>query len=191
MNNIKSRISGILKYNKNLMVYSLVIFVISIFLGFISYENLAEKVPSIIKNAFSGVIVKDSQFMTFINIMIRNLWITFITIILGITVIAPVLILFSNGFVAGLILMYVSSKGITVSKMILGVVPHAIFEIPAFVITSAVGMRIGLSIFSKGKRIESIIKSLKDATIVYLTIIIPLVIIAAFVETYISAATFT
>jgi len=191
MKEIKSKIVEILKYNKNLMIYSFVIFIISIFLGFLSYEKFADKVPDIIKNAFSGVIVEDSQFMTFLNIMKRNLWITFITVLLGITVIAPILIIFANGFVAGLVLMYVFFKGVGLLKLIFGVIPHAIFEIPAFVITSAVGMRIGLSIFSKGKRIESIIKSLKDAVIVYIIIIIPLVIIGAFVETYISAAIFT
>lgn len=191
MKDIKSKIYGILEYNKNLMVYSLVIFMISIFLGFLSYENLADKIPSMIERAFSGVIVKNSQFMTFVNIMTRNLWITFITVILGITLIVPVIILFSNGFAAGLILMYVYSQGVSIQKLILGVIPHAIFEIPAFVITSSIGIRIGISIFSKGKRIASIIKSLKDAVLVYIIVIIPLVILAAFVETYISAAVFT
>lgn len=61
-------------------------------------------------------------------------------------------------------------------------IPHGIFEIPAMIISSSLGVIIFLSMFELGSKKNNLIQAYKNALIIFLLIIIPLLLIAAILE---------
>jgi len=113
-------------------------------------------------------------------------------ILLGFTLIGPLFILISNGFSLGIIIdLFIRLSGLKPSTIIIlftSVLPHGIIEIPAFVISATFGILLGLKVFFKNRITPE--KSLKllffDIAKAYLFIIIPLFLLASFVETFIT-----
>ncbi|MEK6818441.1 MAG: stage II sporulation protein M [Nanoarchaeota archaeon] len=63
-------------------------------------------------------------------------------------------------------------------------IPHSIFEIPALIISSALGVSIFFSVLKKKQRFTNLKNSFKDAFIVFVFIILPLLLIAAVIESF-------
>ena len=61
-------------------------------------------------------------------------------------------------------------------------VPHGIFELPSFIISLGLGLRLGLYLFLK-KRGETFSGNLENVLRVFIFVILPLLLIAAFIET--------
>lgn len=59
--------------------------------------------------------------------------------------------------------------------------PHGIFELPAFFISMGLGLRLGTFIF-EAKKWESFKRFFSDSVRVFILVVIPLLIIAAFIE---------
>ncbi|MDB5085083.1 MAG: hypothetical protein JWN30_1969 [Bacilli bacterium] len=81
-------------------------------------------------------------------ILANNLQIALLTILLGtLLAIFPVVLLLLNGLSIGYIVTKVSVTGNTaIWKLVLaGVLPHGMFEIPAFLLAAAIGMKLGAS----------------------------------------------
>ena len=68
----------------------------------------------------------------------------------GLVFVAPAMILFGNGFVVGLVDANQYLKGtLTLSQSIMGLLPHGIFELPAFFLLGAVGIRCSWSLWRR------------------------------------------
>lgn len=189
---------------------SFVFFAFGIALGCLSYSILGyDMVSRIVKAIFQGVVVEDSASKTLLNIMLRNTEVTLILAASGAVFFAmPMLILFLNGFIAGLTVKMVLEKGVTLLRISGGLMPHAIFELPAVFIAAALGMKLNTefmkilhdALFSKAEfsnypgrnTLEKIIGAAYERTkktcMAYFMIVLPLVITAALMETYVSAA---
>mgnify|MGYP001585762599 CR=1 FL=1 len=61
-------------------------------------------------------------------------------------------------------------------------IPHGIFEIPAMIISSSLGVMIFLSILKSKNRRKNIIQAYKNTFLIFLLIIIPLLLIAGIIE---------
>jgi stage II sporulation protein M len=85
----------------------------------------------------------------------------------------------SNGIVLG----YVFSKLVDASKLteFWRILPYGIFELPAIFISLALGIKLGMFIFSKEKIAELKIR-FKESLIVFVFCVIPLLITAAIIE---------
>jgi stage II sporulation protein M len=64
----------------------------------------------------------------------------------------------------------------------LKLLPHGIFELPAIILALAFGLRTGMFIFSKKPELEFRYR-IKNALRVFVFVIVPLLVIAAIIET--------
>ena len=70
-----------------------------------------------------------------------------------------------------------------------GILPHGLFEIPALILTSAAALRMGAVLVTPqtGKSMgQVILEVVADCAQVFLGLVIPLLVIAAFIEAYIT-----
>ena len=97
-------------------------------------------------------------------------------IVLGVI---PLFVTIANGYVIGVVSkMVVAGSNIVELWRLL---PHGIFEIPAILISFALGMKLGTFVFAK-KPGEEVINRFRLGLKVFLLIILPLLIIAAIIE---------
>lgn len=152
-----------------------VIFVVSFIIGFLLFKNMfwfddLEKVEIVTPN--------------FWKIFINNSCVC-IFLIIGIGVITVPLGAY-QGFQLGAMLSIWLNAGNPITGYILLTIPHCIFEIPALVISIALGLYSGseLLVFYKNKSVnlKEYIREIKK----WLFVIIVLLIVAAIVETFIT-----
>jgi len=178
----------ILGKNKNLILASLIFFIVGVISGFLSFESAEKQLVPLLKDVVFANIIEESKFQTAINIFSRNFWAATLLLVSGITVVIPILILFSNGFVVGFVMKLTLIKNLDTLIFIKGVLPHSIFELSAFLISAAVGIRTGLVLLDGKDRKRNLISHLKETIFIYIFVIIPLILIAAFIEAFVSAA---
>ncbi len=132
----------------------------------------------------------DLSFMPQINtpaIFIHNARTLILSMILGIVSFgtATLMLLMVPVGIVGFLAAELASAG-TNPILFLGafVLPHGIFEIPAAILATAFGLRVGTSIISGARRGEGggFIKALADWLKVFVLIVVPLLLIGAFVE---------
>jgi len=115
-------------------------------------------------------------------IFINNLKSSFFAMLLGIFFgFIPLVITVVNGYVLGFVMnKTVLSQGYLVLWRLL---PHGIFEIPAVLISVALGLKLGSFLFvSKNRNWREFWNWLKDCIRVFVFIVIPLLVIAGIIE---------
>jgi stage II sporulation protein M len=90
---------------------------------------------------------------------------------------------FFNILVNGALVGYVLARAIDVAgvSVVLKLVPHGIFELPAIFIAIGLGMRWGMFVFRPNKKKAFLARGMKSLK-VFLVIIVPLLVIAAIIE---------
>jgi stage II sporulation protein M len=122
----------------------------------------------------------------FLLILVNNTIETLFMLLFGVLFgILPVLSVAGNGFLLGV--LYMQTAG-TVGywKAALEVVPHGIFEIPAFLIAASYGMWLGVAFIHRIRRQDSepLGRKVLHAVGKYFSIAFPLFVIAAAIETF-------
>jgi stage II sporulation protein M len=84
-----------------------------------------------------------------------------------------------NGYLLGFVSHFVSSQ--EGAGVLLRLIPHGIFELPAVFISLGMGARLGSFIFKKEK-VKFLKENMKNSLIVFVFIVLPLLIIAAIIE---------
>ncbi len=177
--------------------------VICVALGYsvwLSSPVLAEQaVTQIIKIKFSDLAEKmrlTNWLGQFRIIFFNNLLVSLVIILAGgILPILPVILgILPNGFIIGLMAGFFEYKQVlTKGNFFLSLIPHGIFEIPAIIISAAVGMVWGAWNWRnliKSKNSKWFISNLKE-TLTFLPFIITLLFIAAFMEVSVSPYLFS
>ena len=170
-----------LKDSKKFILIVIGIFLAFTLIGFFAPtpEIISEKIMEFIKEILLKTEgMSQSQLISFI--FLNNIQGSFFAIIFGIFLgILPIVSAISNGYLLGFVANFaIQENGIF---SLWRIFPHGIFELPAVFISFALGLRLGMSIFSKKRFIkfnENFISCLK----VFVLIIIPLLIIAAIIE---------
>lgn len=141
-------------------------------------EDLAQEIFSV--NPLYGIV----------RLFIHNTTASFSIIIFSFIIgLPPLLSLLGNGSMLGIIAVLMSQSDINFLPFLFyGIVPHGIFELPAFFISAALGLKVGYHIIfplpDKG-RIESIKEIWKE--IMYMApTILALLLIAAIIEVLIT-----
>jgi stage II sporulation protein M len=112
----------------------------------------------------------------FVVIFLNNAFTCFLDIILGpLLGIFPLFSIILNG---GLIGWFAQKEGLIV---FLAIVPHGIFEIPAFLLSAAIGLKLGREVL-KGKEERHLKDELRKGLRVYLILVLLLLLIAALIE---------
>jgi stage II sporulation protein M len=183
--------------NKTWFKFTLQWFLVSVLIGAIVFffkPTLLDQILELFKDKFGAdpdQNLKNLAKEIFVQNTIACLIAIFGGIIFGISSFA---ILFFNGFIIGVVLISIllipGNPARNLAFLFGGLVPHGIFELPAFFISSALGLRIGteyLSRASAGRRGQVFLQNLKRVVIV-LPFIVFLLAIAAVVEVFISGS---
>lgn len=175
--------------NLNLLLISLIVFLIATALGYICSDMILTLMPELALHSTSLI---DAIFMSFLEIFPHNLSIDWLVIISGIFLsIISIIITLYNGMLIGYYLV-----ATTPIEFLFGIVPHGIFEIPssivaltgAFLIT-ILEIRIIKGLFDKNITIKQTLNNnryvIKDiiATFYYVFI---LLLIAGIIESTIT-----
>lgn len=127
------------------------------------------------------------QFAVLVIIFITNASTLLVSFILSpIFCLWPILVLILNGWLLAFVSAIIAQEK-SLGFVLVGVVPHGIFELPAFILGQAAALSFGttviLALFKK--RRELILPSLKQ-NLRYLLIALALLLPAAIIETYIT-----
>lgn len=126
---------------------------------------------------------------TFLFIFLNNSSKALAIILLGFFFgIIPLLSLGANGLILGVVLavIQVDRSGKAVLGAILSLLPHGIFEMPAIIICSGLGLMLGVKFFRLLVKKEPFRHNLKLAMLIFCKLALPLITIAAVAETFIS-----
>ena len=195
----KNEVFSIIKENKNLILFSIVLFLLSSISGFYMFKVFFNNNPEIFDSLIQGFVdmfgpLKEmTSFELFLTIFYVNSRTSFLIMIFGVFVgLFPFMSLWLNGTVLGLLYGKFMAEGESPLVFLIGILPHGIIEIPTIAIAASQGFRIGKEIISppQGKsRSESLRINLKKGIRLF-AIILPLLLIAAFIEVYVSAQLF-
>jgi stage II sporulation protein M len=178
-----------LKKNLLLICLCALAFAAGMIPGYVFFEETkAQTMPALegLANKFS---LEEPKHILAIKIFVNNATSSIFLLVGGTLLFVPLLILAANGFLVGFVLRAFLEKGYSLPQFLAVILGHGILELPALFIAAAVGIRIGLSyLIPKGGRVNDVAGSIKSAAAVYLTIVLPLLLAAAFIEAYVSSA---
>lgn len=171
-------------------VYGLIfLWFVSMALGFVISDAVGYELLAAFREKVSGL-ENESVLSTFLFIVWNNLKATFFTLIFGIFVVVPIGILVFNGVLVGVFLKQAEAlAAIPLSSLLFALVPHGILEIPAIIFSVILGTLFGLKLYG-GKHVASELSRkefVRDVLIVYTTVIIPMIFVAALIESTVSA----
>ncbi|NQE06098.1 hypothetical protein C5S32_09535 [ANME-1 cluster archaeon GoMg1] len=161
-----------------------VVFVGAIIIGYIGFLSEIFNVPLEWIQQLSENLKESTQvyptwiiFLAFFAVLfLNNSFTCFLDIILGPLIgIFPLFSAFING---GLLGWFAKEQGLVI---FLAIVPHGMFEIPAFLLSAAIGLRLGREVL-KRKGDRDLKKELRNGLRVFLILILPLLLIAALIE---------
>lgn len=171
-----------LKESKNYFFIILFLFFISILLGFIFPVFFVEHILEIMEE-----LMKRTEGMGFTQLLFfileNNFRVAFFGLLTGIVLgLIPLLLTFFNGYVIG----FVSNMAVGQAGFIalINLVPHGIFEIPAIILSLGLGLKLGMFVFKKKGRKKQFFYDLENSLRVFLFVILPLLIIAAVIESW-------
>jgi len=177
---------------KPFMVASVLLIVAGAIFGIVSsmyFPEIAGARSEAIKE-FSRLFLGLSKPYLALAIFLNNALKTLAVIVLGIFAgLLPLVFLLVNGYVLGLVLhVSLQSKGLSV--FFLAVAPHGVFELPAILLGTSIGLMLGaLSLrrfFGKGE--GSLGNDLARGLRFFVTVIVPMLLLAALIEAFVTSA---
>ena len=177
-----------MRYNIKLILISLIIYISSFLLGLlISLHKYAYNFL-IFNRSFTNIYQNQNSGL-FKYILINNIKIIFIILLgflsVGLTTIINIIY---NGVYFGYLVAHAVYLGYNIEVIILLTFPHGIFEIPAIIIAGAAGFKIPYEIvrYLAGRKEQPLTKEDIKEYLMLALISIILIVIAAFVEAYIT-----
>lgn len=180
-------------------VYNLRWYILAIILLFTIFAGLGYMVtvlsPSFTDQTISGFkeevgpLKEASALGLMLGIFENNAIKCFIVVILGLAFgLAPLLFIVANGLVIGIVV------GATMAKsgllyVLVGILPHGIIEMPMVFLSAAIGLKLGADMLrALIRRNVNVVKDVREALLVFIFWIAPLLLIAAFLETFVTGA---
>jgi len=168
-----------IKESKKYIYTVILIFILFALIGIIFPvpEIILQKITEFIANLIEKT--KDMNFYEMLYfIFSNNIRIAFLSILFGIFFgIFPIISSITNGYILGFVsLMTIKQAGILELWRLL---PHGLFELSAIFLSFGIGLRLGMFLFNN----KSLKQELKESLRVFIFIILPLIIIAAIIET--------
>ena len=165
------------------------IFLISLIMGLIvavGNPGLSDNYLEILKRSFGWIKTLNPVtivFVIFLNNAIKSL----VAIILGVGLgIIPVLFVAGNGVILSILADTVSRQQGTLF-VIAALLPHGIIEVPMILISAGIGLRLGDVVYSSLKGMKVDIKGELYAGLgFYIRKIVPLLFVAAMIETFVT-----
>ena len=192
MKNIGSQSTNTVQ-EKSLFMILVIVFVMSTLVGYIHSKAIVENINP--EELFKNISYQPCSIKTLLLIFSNNVRVAFTTILSGVLVFPPILIVLANGLVIGSLVAYVANKSYVPAYLVaMKLIPHGILEVPAFILSACVGIQLGrvfikfLSLRRRGQKqnLEKLTGLLTTYFLARLITIILLLTLAAFIETYVS-----
>lgn len=171
---------------------SIVLFSVGIVVGLLIFDrfpnltdSFEESLSAFIKQ-FRGLPKLQLAAAIFLNNSVKTLVVILLGIFFGIV---PAFFLIVNGAALAVVLsLSTQSRGIWLS--LLSILPHGILELPAVFLGSAIGLMMGVSLTRRltAKSEIRIAADLSQAVKFFAAVIVPLLLVAALVEAYVTSA---
>jgi len=159
------------------VVFSLGLFFLFFLVGFAFPVFFRVEIIELLQTligTFEGKTMLEMMVLIFWN----NLKTSFFAMILGIFFgIFPLIIGIMNGYITG----FVSREAVMIEGpgVLVRLIPHGIFELPAVFLSMGIGLRLGMVSFRKKRNLK---RELINALRFFVFVIIPLLLIAAIIE---------
>lgn len=171
-------------YIKETKIYFYIIAIIFLVMAIIGFlvpapEFITETIMGLLQEIITKTQGMNSLELIFF-IITNNVQTSFLGMIFGFVLgIFPVITALINGYLLG----FVSSMTVSVESplILLKLLPHGIFEIPAVIIALGLGMKLGTFPFKKNPK-KSLREYLANSIRVFLLIILPLLLVAGIIE---------
>lgn len=184
--------TGILEYFHDLrrfIRFSLQLFILSVVAGIYIAEYHEKEMQEVLNRTAAALSsgMGLSGFSLFYFIFENNVTTLFYALLASVVFgLSSVTMIIVNGIIAGVFMILVVKKT-SFLVFIMGIVPHGIFEIPAAVISSSMGMKIGWTVILKLRRKKvSIGNEIYSALKYFFLIVVPLLFIAAIIEAFVT-----
>ncbi|MEM0215350.1 MAG: stage II sporulation protein M [Archaeoglobaceae archaeon] len=170
---------------KKIFVALSALFLLSCYFGYLLaeiYPEYARREIEIMKEFLKNFSSQDIHPLVIFTIIVLNNSIkSFVAMVLGILLgVAPILFVMINGTIIG-IFAKIFGDEIGTTSFVLKILPHGILEIPAVILASSYGVWLGSEFLRDRKNID---KHLRFAANKFVKIVLPMLIIAAMIETY-------
>ncbi|AKB77315.1 Integral membrane protein [Methanosarcina horonobensis HB-1 = JCM 15518] len=187
-----SRASGFTSYLRFIWPY--VLFITFVFFGalvagYTSSANFPEMADTLMEgfsSRFAPLLALPPIFIM-LGIFLNNAFVSLLFLVLGLVFgILPVLFIAFNGYIVGVISHIVAQeRGLLF--IFLALLPHGVLELPMVFLSAGIGLRLGHQVFAAliGRPTE-IKKEFKEGLQFYFRWILPLLFLAAVVETFIT-----
>lgn len=161
----------------------------ALFVGYTSaanFPNMADTLMEGFSTRFAPLLAMPPLFIM-LGIFLNNAFVSLLFLVLGLALgVLPVLFIAFNGYIVG-VLSYIVSQERGLLFIFLALLPHGILELPMVFLSAGIGLRLGHQVFSAliGRPTE-IKKEFKEGLRFYFRWILPLLFLAAIVETFIT-----
>jgi stage II sporulation protein M len=147
-----------------------------------------EKIVSLVASQMADI-DSDSSFSLMINLFVHNGVICLAMVLLGLALgLIPLLIAFDNGIMIGLVGGAAAGRAGLLFTLA-AILPHGIIELPMMALSAAIGLRLGYCVLmTLFRQPGNVLQELKDGVRVFTVWVLPLLLVAAFVESYITTA---
>lgn len=170
------------------IIFTAMVFLIAVALGYTSagmYEEEARQALAETTESLQSLKDMDSV-QLFIVILLNNALKSFIVLALGFLAgIIPILFIFINGYVTGVVLLLAVLDG-NGTLFFVSILPHGIIEIPAVILAAAAGIWLGNKFMQKIRYREPFGPHANEAIGFFNKIILPMLVLAALIEVFIT-----
>jgi len=130
-----------------------------------------------------GTLVELPPPLLMLRIFAQSSVLSFFAMILGVVfAIIPVVFIIYNGFVIGAVI-YTVSRERGIMLILLNILPHGVIEVPMILLSVAIGIRLGQETVKRLLNRGNIKKTLIEGLKMYAFWVLPLLLIAAAIET--------
>ena len=154
----------------------------------IKNPDASEKLLEMLKDTYGGITALD-PFERMLEIFKNNVSTCFMALLGGLVVgIIPFVIVVINGVVLGILVeLFLRKQG--AFFVIAAILPHGIIELPMVLISVGIGFRLGHAAYLAmihQKTMRELIYELKQGVFFYIKIVVPLLLLAALIESYVT-----
>lgn len=152
-----------------------------------SFPSMADALRESFSSRYASIMTMNNLFYIMLAIFLNNAFVSLLFLVLGLALgILPVLFIASNGYLVGVI-VYLVAQERGVLFILLGLLPHGILELPMVFLAAGIGLRLGHQVFSAliGQPTQ-IKREFKEGLTFYFRWILPLLLVAAIIETFIT-----
>jgi stage II sporulation protein M len=187
INGVKELISYIIELRAEIAVIAIVfvIFAVAGFFAGLNYQNTqGTTAPSSTDNTPNTVSL--TTISSIIGIVISNVVGCLMASILGLALgFVPLLFTITNGLTIGMLVGSTLPKT-NIFLLLAAVVPYGVFEIPAVLLSSAIGLRLGYSLIKRVMGKKGLLIEVQKGLKIFIFWVLPLIILAAIIQVVIT-----